>query len=555
MPKISRQNLLDKVSQELIHEVLSAFNGTVELKSDWEKKHGEKISAIANQDSREGGWLIIGINDQGKLLGKDINWLKDLEHKVSSHLAEFLKPNYEAVSVSGEQINGSHILLIEISSPDEVVYWDQKAFNLIGTTKHEMGFDEILSLELKLPGHDFSKLDYNDEVNSSLVLDFSQKLHEVNADWGLDPSNTTANEILRKLGILKRNAAGILFGDFNVRIVHYDINGDVLDQKENKGLYNILNDKFIEEIQSWTRKQGTSLKTVSIAAKEETPYPLEALREILANAVAHSFYSKNRGDIVVEMFPNKICISNNCTLEAKMFVNKWFSGVNNSQNKVLMSILRMAKLTDELGSGKNRIFRYMIENGKREPLIDFAEFQSSGRWKITLYNEESNTALLTLIERLKSHFKNPDQWRIATALVLWAKKPWSQILHNLDEHFKKVAESVLENKNRPINKWQDKIILKRWVRAIFEGQVTISFTTVEEDFYLNLFKDLTAHPSYKGLITNSQAREIIGLTDTTSEAAQLSNLFRKWGKLGYVEKTSKRGEWKFLESIPTTSLS
>jgi predicted HTH transcriptional regulator len=133
------------------------------------------------------------------------------------------------------------------------------------------------------------------------------------------------------------------------------------------------------------------------------------LRESIANAVAHSFYPKEQGDIVIEMFPNRIVISNNCSLDAELFIDKWFSRIHSTQNKLLMHIMRISKLTDELGSGKNRIFRHMIEHGKREPIIEFEPFKTHGCWKTTLYNEDTNIAILNLINRLKQYFKNPDE--------------------------------------------------------------------------------------------------------------------------------------------------
>ena len=479
MSKISKEDIINKLREEAIQEVLAP---SLDFKSSWRQGHGEDISAIANHHSREGGWLIIGVNDHGKLLNKDLNWLKETEQQVSNHVSEYLEPNLMNIFITGEEISGNHILLIEIIPPDDVVYWNGKAYKLIGTHSEEMTPPEILELTLSLPGHDFSKANYHGSVNSSLVMSFAQKLTAVSKDLFENTENLTATDVLNKLGIKSKNVSGILFGDFIVRIVHCDINGDILDQHEQKGLYGILDDKFIEEIQSWTRRQGTVLIS-SFTAKEEEPYPISALRESIANAVAHAFYSKDQGDIVIEMFPNRIVISNNCSLDAELFVDKWFSRINSTKNKLLMHTLRISKLTDELGSGKNRIFRHMIEQGKREPIIEFEPFKTHARWKTTLYNEDTNMAILNLIERLKQYFKNPDEWRIAIALVLWRDKAWSEIINALDEHYKRIANTVIESSSSPVIRFEEKLMLKRWAKAVFDGQQTIKFTSDEEKFY------------------------------------------------------------------------
>ncbi len=539
----TREEIKSKIEQGVISEVL--VQG-LELKSKWDQRYGKDISAIANQYNRQGGWLIIGVDDKGNLAGHDHDWLKKTEQLVSNHVGQYLEPDWCVAEIFGDQINGSYFLFIKINSPDSVVYWNGNAYKLVGTTSPQMTPAEITDLTIMLPGSDYSKLEFTGSIDNALVMSFADKLIEAGTITVDDPNSLTANYVLSALRITQKKASGILFGDHQVRIVHYDVDGDVLDQTSKKGLYSVLQNSFIEEVQSWTRKEGTVLKKDSISAQEEIPYPIAALREILANAVAHSLYSKNEGDIVIEMYPNRISVSNNCPLDSEAFANKWFSKINQSLNKLLMNVLRMAKITDELGSGKNRIFRYMMENGKREPIVQFENHKNYGRWTITLYNEQDNRHITKLIDRLKSNFNNPDEWRIATALVLWEHKTWSEVIDALDDHYLRIVEQILKSDQSPISRFKDKIIMKRWVMAIFDGQVTIKFSTREENLYREFLRDFSYSFEAGGYITNDVARKLIGLTKEKSEITQLSNLFRKWQKQGHVEQAKKRGEWKFL---------
>lgn len=81
------------------------------------------------------------------------------------------------------------------------------------------------------------------------------------------------------------------------------------------------------------------------------PYPPEALREVLANAVAHALYQRNQGEIIVDLFPDRFSVKNNALIEAKAFSKQWFARQTHVKNKLLMSTLRVAKISDELGSG------------------------------------------------------------------------------------------------------------------------------------------------------------------------------------------------------------
>ena len=515
----------------------------VDYKSSWQQHHGKDLSAIGNHEKIATGWIVVGVDDDGRLLGKDKSWLKKVESDVSAHIRQYLEPSWAVKRQFGEEINGSCCLFIEIENPQDVVKWNGKAYKLVGTASEEMRQHEILALSLRLPGTDFSKAKYNGKYDSSLITEFAEQVTSNSDDFQMDVSSTPPNEILSKLNIIGTNTAGILFGAFPFRIVHFNEDGDILDQRTKQGLFHILSEDFIEEIQSRSRTKGTSVKGSRIAAAEEEPYPLKALREIFANAVAHALYQRDSGDIVVETHPNRITVSNNCTLEAKAFVDKWFSRIHKPMNKHLMNTLRVPKITDEQGSGKMRVFRLMLEDGKREPIVEFHSLGGYGKWSITLFNEEKNKELKLISEELSSHFADRDQRRIATALLLWRNKKWTEIEHYLDEHFQYVAEEVLKNKSCPVSRWEDQLYTKRWAQTRLTGKVTKQFTEGEKNMLLRLLKSITE--ANNGHISSEEARKYIGLSDSRSESTQLARLFAEWRDQGHMEQL-KKGQWRFI---------
>lgn len=543
--KLSIDDLIQKIEAGALTEVLA---DRVEFKSSWHQDYGKDICAISNHESLVGGWLVVGLNDRGELLNRDQSWLKQTEDQVSNHCLRYLSPSWAAVHISGRQLANGYLLFIDIVNPGEVVTWNGRAYKLSGTISQEMPPDEQLSLSMRLPGEDYSRQSWSGTIDGALVLDFAKKVKEEdpsgNELFG-DLQKLSPSDVLSKLGINDTTAAGILFGNFKVRVVHYDINNDVLDQQERVGAYGILADAFIEHIQSWTRRQGTVIQGQSTSAAEEVPYPIKALREVLANAVAHTLYARDQGNILVELRPNRFTLQNNCSLESKAFANKWFSKGSAVKNKLLMTVLRIAKITDELGSGKNRIFRQMIESGRREPVVEFSEVNRYGRWAVTLYNEESNRSLQTLIGRLQGFFSDPDYWRIATALVLWRDNLWSEIKGRLDEHYNRVALAVLQDDMSPIIVVNDKLFLKRWADVTLTGQLSRRFSPAEEEQIKQILKAYGFSGNRGGHVTTTDARRIIGLSDAQSETVQLSNLFRKWSE-AHIMTMVKRGHWRFL---------
>lgn len=518
----------------------------VEFKQSWNQSHGKDISAIANEESISTGWLVIGVRDNGQCCEHDLGWLTKTEHTVSNHIRDFLEPSWAVKSVASEQIEKGHILIVEIKNPQDVVKWNSRAYKLIGTQSFPMKDHEVLALSLRLPGTDYSKYKYKGDYEAPLITSFAKKVIGSSNDFQIDINLMSPIEILRTLNIYETNTAGILFGDHYCRIVNFNDDGDILDQKEIKGLFNIISDTFINEIQSRARTKGTDLNGSTISAKEESPYPIKALREVLANAVAHSLFQKNKGDIVVETHPNRITVRNNCTKDAKAFVDKWFSRINKSTNKHLMNTLRIPRITDEQGSGKIRIFRLMLEFGKREPIMEFQELGDYARWSVTLYNEEGNSEIKKISDEIKDKFKSKDEWRIATALLLWRDQKWSKIETFLDDHFKHVANQVIKNEFSPVSRYEDKLYTKRWAEIRLTGQVTKQFSEGEKVFWYTLLHRYAYKSGNGGNMTSADARKLIGLSDSGSEKTQLARLFSEWQKAGRM-KMIRKGHWKFLE--------
>jgi predicted HTH transcriptional regulator len=90
-----------------------------------------------------------------------------------------------------------------------------------------------------------------------------------------------------------------LFGNCSYRVVRYNRDGDPISNIKQYGLYHILTDEFLNDIQEWTCGQ------LNI---DTEPYPKRALKESIANAVAHAAYFESDGDIIIELYPDRIII-------------------------------------------------------------------------------------------------------------------------------------------------------------------------------------------------------------------------------------------------------
>ena len=330
----------------------------------------------------------------------------------------------------------------------------------------------------------------------------------------------------------------------------------------------MLKEDFIQHIQSWTRTKGISLIPGSLSITEEKPYPDSVLREVLVNAVAHSAFEKQEGEITVELYKNRIKISNHCSAKATAFINKKFSQGHFSYNPFLMKILRTAKFSDEFGTGKNKIFKYMIESGRREPLFEYQKISDEyGVWSVTIYNEQPNKNFLRLLKKFKKLYEsNTDKYKISAALVLWRDKTLEEIFSYIDEYHKRLIGEILSNNDSPFlvtteyaqkNKKKPvaKILLKRWVRVQLEGQESEVFSKAEENKFKEILQNYAYQENRDGYITNKEARQLFGLSNSQSEIVQLSKLFQQWEKNGFIEKGERRRDWKVKQKPKLSEIS
>ena len=547
MEKWAKEHLLKELSAGQLRE-----SSSIEFKEQWQQDSGKSLSAIGNT---EGGWLIIGVDDKGRLLGKDSEWTQKQQHKIENHIIQYLEPSAAVQAISVETVRNKFCLFIEIIN-QSLVSWNKKFYEKIGSSLKEMSPKTRKQMELERPASDFSNLEYHGEADSSLVLDFAKFLKTDNGNW----THLSADEVLSKLCIKNKNVSRILFGDFVFRLVHYNANSDVLDQKEEKGLYKLLKNDFIPHIQSWTRKKPLALRSGSISAIEEKPYSDDALREILVNAIAHCAFEKRGGGIKVELYPTRIEISNHCLPEAEAFINKRFSKDSFPHNPLLMKILRMAGFSEELGTGKSKIFKYVIEDGKREPVFEYKEMPKHyGIWSVTLYNEALNENILSFLKKLKERYrKDLDKYKLAAALTLWREKTLNEILSYMDEHHSKLTLEILTEDESPFSitseelksgKKSIRIGLKRWGTLKLKGQESKVFSEMEENKIKEVLRNYAYENARGGYITNKEVRNILGMSDSKSEQVQISRLFQKWEKEHFVEQGKKKGSWRIKQKF------
>lgn len=290
----------------------------VELKAQWKQDDGKKTSMLANKTESEVAWLVVGIHDSGSVCGHDESWAKATELQVSQHLNQYLDPSQACKNLSCHGLQNGWIVVIQLTNPGTVVYWNKKAYKGKGTSIAEMSPREVMEYTVRLPGlADYTAQTVDFAPDKDLVRDYCTRLEARYPENGYKGiTSHGAKEAIQCTGIGMRNAARILFGDFRFRLVRFDSYGQPTSNESTLGLYRLVSGEVAEGIQQWAGKLPSAIRSV---------YPAKALSEALANAVAHAAYFEAFGEVIVEQYVDHLVISNLCLPEYGYFANKWFS--------------------------------------------------------------------------------------------------------------------------------------------------------------------------------------------------------------------------------------
>jgi predicted HTH transcriptional regulator len=539
------EEIIEKITSGTLQEYRSE---NLELKETWSHDVGKKISAFANSIFEGPIWLCVGIDDGGNICRNDETWAKRTEETISQHLNQYLDPQITCSKITCHSINNQWFVVIPYENPGAVVYWNKKAYKSAGTTILEMTPVDIMQLTVKLPGlADYTAQRRISVVDDSLVNIFAECVSRMNHDVPIvNVKGLSCRDILCRFGIEESVASYILFGPCRYRIVFYDVEGSPTRNEVRTGLFKLLSESFRNEVNGWTEHFKTN---------ETAAFPERALREALANAVAHAAYVENDGEVLVEIFTDKVCISNLCMRESAFFANKWFSRARNTVNRTLMEMLRIAGFVDELGRGKNLIFAESLRNGKRPPEVVIEPAGRYERWRLYLYGGPKNTVQLKLLAQIRQRYPEEQKALIANALVLWRGRAVSDIKQYIDGESSNLFAEVLADTYGPIfyYKKNDEIVPRRWVKVLLgEGKDSKQLSPSEEAALLDFVRKLQAD-YHGGFITPKELRALGDMGETPSARVACSALLKKWQKQNILINV-KKGLYQFKSVTPSENI-
>lgn len=352
----------------------------IEFKSSVSASLNREIVAFANSG---GGHIIVGIDNNGKIVG-----ISDINNQISrlESIARNCDPPVP-LRISSHTRDGKEILVVEVPDGEDKPYSCSLGFYLrSGASTQKMTRNEIVEFLYSVGQvrwdekacRDFRYPDDFDENAFRYFLD-NAKITSV---------GMSTEDLLINIGVAEHpgerlifNNTGVLFfAKEPIRFLRHAIvdcmllagteKVDILDRKELKGnlMENVKQAMIFLKMHLPLRYEIEGLKR-----KEFLEIPEEALREAILNAVMHRDYHFDTAWITVEIYRDRVEISDPGGLPPGMRPED-LGKKSVHRNKMIADLFHRMGEVEKAGSGINRIRDLLATSGLSDPRFEFTSF-------------------------------------------------------------------------------------------------------------------------------------------------------------------------------------
>lgn len=368
-----------------IHALVAEGEGeTVEFKATTGQRSdaAKTVCAFLN---RKGGTLVFGVLPEGQLSGLDVT-----ERTVAQVVHE-LKKIEPLVPINPDSVplpNGRVALVLDVPlGPDRPYTFDGRPYVRQGPTTSVMPRSQADRFveERRYRGRRWEEVPAYRTTPADLdASEVTRTVEEAIRRGRMDePGTRNTVALLGSLGLMRDgellNAAVALFGRTNRLLPYYPQCS--LRMARFRG---ITKDEFEDEAQieghvfeQFVRAQQFMRRHLPVAGRivpdlferiDDPLYPLEALREALANALCHRDYSIEGGSITLALYDDRLEITSSGKLPFNLTpADLKRAHASRPRNPIIASVLYRRGLIERWGRGTLKIVRLIDRAGLAEP--------------------------------------------------------------------------------------------------------------------------------------------------------------------------------------------
>ena len=403
---------------ELLEIIANGENSGVEFKRDdiRPEQLAKEIVALVNF---QGGRILLGVEDNGTISGLQ---RPDMEEWVMNVFADkvhpLVLPCYEEVNM-GE---AGRVAVLTFPQGNSKPYvrrhkGAEEIFIRVGSTSRPATREQQMRL------YEIGGMLHTEALpvsrTSSADLDWvriENYLQDIIRDPALPDSPQTWENHLANLGFLVEpgglcTVAGmVLFGKqprkhlkqaglrvfaFNGKTKEYQAKLDLIMDAPLAARFDVrdggrhviddgLTEKFLQAIEPFITEEPNRI-TSGLRRDKSRLYPIEAIREIVINALVHRDWTRSV-DIEVGLYADRLEVISPGGLHNSMTVEKMIAGLRYSRNTVLMETMRDYGYVDYRGMGiRNKVLPLLKAHKHPEPAFEANE----DHLKTTLYRKRT----------------------------------------------------------------------------------------------------------------------------------------------------------------------
>ena len=432
----------------LLQAIQNGEGKTIEFKVELPNSNTLAKTIIAFSNTG-GGKLIIGVNDQGEIIGlePDVN-IFELKDKVASIIYETCYPTV-LPDIYTTTINDQLLLIIEAYRGNLLPYYlknkgkNEGVYIRVGATNRKASHENILELERQRMNISFDQ-EANREVEldsldiSSLEVRFAQMGKVLdqpvmkNLKLVIEDNNTIfpSNGLLILLGKfehVKMKCSRFKGTSMDVFLDRKEYEGDLFSQLENA-------ENFIK---NYIKLSG---EIKGLQRNDQYEIPLEAIRESLVNAAVHRDYSNDGRDIKIGIYDDIVNIVSPGGFPSTITQEDILEGRSEIRNKVIARVFKELNYIEQWGSGIRRIKSSCKARGLKDPeivekgdFVDVSLYREVALKKVEILKEDGYTNHQNAI----INYLNENENRIST-------KEASNILGISDRATRTVLSTMVE---------------------------------------------------------------------------------------------------------------
>ncbi len=335
----------------------------------------EAVVAFSNS---EGGVVLIGVDDTGRILGKQLT--QGVEESIHQAVASVRNPGrYEVQSllvddvpvtilsverrVQGFAQTSSGRVLVRRGAMKAALF-DAELFRFISQRSLER-------FELNDSGMDLS------QANSHLLVELSEAFgweddSEVESrldEQGLVDPGTHRLSVAGALYLLA-DPSEVIAKAF-VEIRRYPETGSV-DPDKRVEIKGPIHRQVAEATEQIVRELGSESVVLGLRRHELPRLPKVVVREAIANAVAHRSYEASGSCVRVEIRPGAVTVSSPGALPSPVTVDN-IRDAQSARNPKVIAVMRRFRLAEDQGRGVD-----VMQDSMMEELLDPPAFEDTG---------------------------------------------------------------------------------------------------------------------------------------------------------------------------------